>query len=61
MLKTLFTSNARVKILKQFFLHPNEQFFVRELTRILDEQVNAVRRELDSLKKIGLLKSSNKQ
>ena len=56
MLKALFTSNVRVKLLKQFFLHPAEKFFVRQLTRDLNEQINAVRRELDSLKNIWLLK-----
>ena len=30
------------------------------MTRDLDEQVNAIRRELDSLKRVGLLKSSNR-
>lgn len=57
MLKTLFTSKVRVKILKKFFLQKEERFYVRELTRDLDEQVNAVRRELEALKKIWLLKS----
>lgn len=57
MLKQLFSSNARVKILKIFLLHPEEEFFIRELTRKLDEQINSIRRELDNLKKIGLLKS----
>lgn len=60
LLKELFTSNVRVKLLKQFFLNPKEEFFVRELSRILDEQVNAVRRELDAMKKIWLLKSSDR-
>ena len=57
MLKQLFSSNARVKILKAFLLNPDEEFFIRELTRKLDEQINSIRRELDNLKKIGLLKS----
>ena len=57
MLKALFSSNARVKLLKTFLLNPDEEFFIRELTRKLDEQINSVRRELDNLKKIGLLKS----
>lgn len=57
MLKQLFSSNARVKLLRTFLLNPDEEFFIRELTRKLDEQINSVRRELDNLKKIGLLKS----
>ena len=57
MLKQLFSSNARVKLLRVFLLNPDEEFFIRELTRKLDEQINSIRRELDNLKKVGLLKS----
>lgn len=57
MLKHLFTSKARVKLLSIFLLKPDEEYFVRELTRELGEQINSVRRELDNLKKMGLLKS----
>lgn len=59
MLKRLFTSNARIKLLKVFLLNPESQFFIRELTRKLDEQINSIRRELTNLKKAGLLKSKN--
>ncbi|MCD5382577.1 winged helix-turn-helix domain-containing protein [Candidatus Gracilibacteria bacterium] len=60
MLKTLFTSNVRLKILKRFFLNTEKEYYVRELSRDLDEQVNAIRRELDSMHKIGLLKTRAK-
>lgn len=60
MLKHLFTSKARVKLLTIFLLKPDDEYFVRELTRALDEQINSVRRELDNLKKLGLLKSRAK-
>ena len=60
MLKTLFTSNVRLKILKRFFLNTEKEYYVRELSRDLDEQVNAIRRELDSMHKIWLLKSKAK-
>jgi len=60
MLKKLFTSNARIKLLKIFLLNPGEEYFIRELTRILDEQINSVRRELDNLKQVGLLKAKVK-
>lgn len=60
MLKNIFTSNARVKLLTLFLTNPDKEYFVRELTRELDEQINSVRRELDNLKKIGLLKSRTK-
>jgi predicted transcriptional regulator len=57
MLKALFSSKARIKLLTTFLLNPDEEYFIRELTRKLDEQINSIRRELDNLKKIGLLKS----
>lgn len=57
LLKQLFTSNARVKLLNLFLLNADDEFFIRELTRKLNEQINSVRRELDNLKKIGLLRS----
>jgi hypothetical protein len=57
MLKRLFTSNTRIKLLTVFVMNPGEEYFIRELTRKLDEQINSVRRELDNLKKIGFLRS----
>lgn len=60
MLRHLFTSKARVKLLTIFLLKPDQEYFVRELTRELNEQINSIRRELDNLKKLGLLKSRNK-
>ena len=57
MLKALFSSKARIKLLTAFLLNPDEEYFIRELTRKLDEQINSIRRELDNLKKIGLLRS----
>ena len=60
MLKKIFGSGARVKLLQQFLKNPSEEFFIRELTRILDEQINSLRRELENLEKIGLLKSKER-
>ena len=60
MLKKIFGSGARVKLFQQFLLHPKEEFFIRELTRILDEQINSLRRELENLERIGMLKSSER-
>lgn len=55
MLGKLFGSNARVKILKLFLLNPERKYYIRQLARDLDLQVNSVRRELENLKSIGLL------
>jgi len=60
MLKELFTSNTRIKLLSLFLFNPDKEYFIRQLTRELDEQINSIRRELDNLKKIGLLRSRTK-
>lgn len=60
MLKRLFTSNTRIKLLTVFLMNPEKEFFIRELTRKLEEQINSVRRELDNLKKMGFLKAKAK-
>lgn len=57
MLKKLFTSRTRIKLLETFLLNPDGEFFIRELTRRLDEQINSVRRELTNLKTMGFLRS----
>lgn len=43
-----------------FLLHPKSEFFIREITRKLSEQINSVRRELNNLKKVGLLKTRSR-
>lgn len=57
MLKALFSSKTRIKLLEHFFLHPDDEYFIRELTRLLDEQINSIRRELENLQKIGMFSS----
>lgn len=55
MLEQLFGSRTRVKLLRLFLTNPREEFFVRELTRKLDEHINSIRRELNQLEELGLL------
>lgn len=59
MLGKLFGSNARVKILKLFILHPRERFYIRQVARDLKLQLNSVRRELENLEQFGLLISNS--
>lgn len=59
-LKKIFGSGARVKLMQQFLLHPEEEFYIRELTRMLDEQINSLRRELENLEAMGMLTSKEK-
>ena len=61
-LNQLFGSKSRTKLLEKYFIehatgNGKTGFFIRELCRDLDEQINAVRRELINLESIGLLKS----
>lgn len=55
MLEHLFGSKTRAKLLTLFLHHPEKAFFVRELTRLIDTQINAVRRELENLVELGLV------
>ena len=55
MLEHLFGSETRVKLLQLFLNNPNERFYVRELTRILNCQINAIRRELQNLEDFGII------
>lgn len=59
MIEQLFGSKTRVKLLKLFYSNPNRSFFVREITRKIDEQINSVRRELSNLLSIGIITSDN--
>ena len=56
----IFWSNCRTKLLEKFFLEyeswNNNWFHMRLLSRELDEQINSVKRELDSLTNLWLLK-----
>lgn len=53
----LFGSKTRAKLLQLFFENPEKSFYVREMTRVIEEQINSVRRELNNLESIGIIKS----
>lgn len=59
MIEQLFGSKTRVKLLQLFTSNPNRSFYVREITRKIDEQINSVRRELANLLSIGIITSDN--
>ena len=44
-------------MLQLFYSNPNRAFYVREITRKIDEQINSVRRELANLLSIGIIAS----
>jgi hypothetical protein len=57
MVEQLFGSKTRVKLLRLFYSNPNRSFYVREITRKIDEQINSVRRELSNLLSMGIIAS----
>jgi hypothetical protein len=59
MIDQLFGSKTRVKLLHLFYSNPNRSFYVREITRKIDEQINSVRRELSNLLSIGIISSDD--
>ncbi len=61
MIEQLFGSKTRVKLLQLFYSNPNRSFYVREITRKIDEQINSVRRELANLLSIGIISSDDQQ
>lgn len=60
MLQDIIISKCRVKLLQVFFNQPQEIFYIRQLVRLTGEEINAVRRELQHLEKIGLAKKENR-
>lgn len=53
----LFGSKTRAKLLDLFFSDVNKSYYVREMTRVIGEQINSVRRELINLESIGIVKN----
>ena len=54
-LEQMFGSKTRARLMSLFLQNPEEAFFVRELTRRIDAQLNSVRRELKNLLDMGLI------
>lgn len=54
-LEHMFGSKTRARLMSLFLQQPKELFYVRELTRRIDAQLNSVRRELKNLMEMGLI------
>jgi len=52
----IITSKVRVKVLELFLANLKEMYHVRGIVREIDEEINAVRRELERLEGVGFLK-----
>lgn len=59
MIDALFGSKTRVKLLHLFLNNPGKAFYVREITRLIGEQINSVRRELSNMLDVGIISSKN--
>jgi predicted nucleotidyltransferase len=58
-MEALFPSTRR-KVLALFFLHPDEQFYFREVLKLTGTKQGAIQRELKSLTKAGILELETK-
>lgn len=59
-LSDFILSKVRVKLFQLFFENPSEMWYVREITRKVDEEINAVRRELERMTQSGLVRSEDR-
>jgi len=59
MIDALFGSKTRVKLLHLFLNNPGKSFYVREITRKIEEQINSVRRELSNMLEVGIITSDS--
>ncbi|KPJ70505.1 hypothetical protein AMJ51_01700 [Microgenomates bacterium DG_75] len=60
MLKDLMVSKVRVKLLQTFLYQPDEIFYVRQLVRKINEEINAVRRELARMERANMVKKEQR-
>jgi len=59
MLNAIFGSEARVKILNLFLLHPETKYYILQIARDLKLPANSVRREVDNILKFGLIAAAS--
>jgi len=57
MLKSLFSSSIRADVLSLLLNSPDEQFYIREIAKLLRKNPSGIKRELDNLEKMGILTS----
>ena len=59
-LQDIITSEVRVRLLVEMFSETKKHLYVRELTRRVGTEINAIRRELKRLTKAGILKKEKR-
>jgi len=60
MLEYIITSKARRAVLKLFFQSPQDTYYLRDIVRRTDEEVNAIKRELDIMVEGKVLESERR-
>ena len=58
MLKQLFGSGTRAKVIEWLFMHPDEKFYVRQLSVLLELDSTNLGKELDRLYSLGIVSRS---
>jgi hypothetical protein len=58
MLKTIITSETRIKLLLKFFLNPTTSGYLRQLAKEFGESTNSIRLELNKLSDAKILSSN---
>lgn len=56
-LKKIIISESRIKLLQELFYLPGEMYYIRQLTRMTNEKINSVRRELKNLDQADIANS----
>lgn len=59
-LKDFMMSRVRVGLIELFYSKPLEMFYVRQITREVNEEINAVRRELDRMLQNGIIRKEQR-
>jgi len=57
MLKSLFSSSIRADLLSLLLNSPDEQFYIREVAKLLRKNPSGIKRELDKLEQMGIVTS----
>lgn len=55
MLKSLFSSSIRADVLSLLLNSPDEQFYIREIAKLLRKNPSGIKRELDKLEQMGIV------
>jgi predicted nucleotidyltransferase len=58
MLEKLFSSRARVEILKLFLFNPEDSFYQRQISTLTHQPIRGVQREVEKLQGLGLIEKS---